>query len=534
MRTSGQAARDQGRASERLCGDREPVRRRAWGGRAAWLSVVVVTIGATVAPPAQAATAKSTTATLESSTTNQGGRDSSAGLKSMDQVAIGDAFIGSFSVSGGFAMVTGFVETTTQAGIFPSLPLPLDTLAIPRLIARPSALGAEIPAATWQHVSTPLFLWDPPEKRDRVAGYSFALDAAPDAYVDTANTSYQVSQQLLIDGQHTFTVQAITTTGTAGPPVSFALWLDQTPPVVRDLQPAGGALLNRATPTISAHVTDTAGGSGVTASGVVLLVNNRAVPATLDPATGLVTYTPTASLGDGPVTVSLDAADVAGNHAPLVVWSFTIDTQPPSGTVVINAGDRTTSTVFVNLTIEAQDTLSGVDQTELSNTPNFTGQWQPFKTFVSGWMLTPASGTQRVYARFKDRAGNISTASTVARIELIITAPDTLILNGPAGVTSERDAHFTFTGSTPGVVFATQLDTGEWTAWGAPAEFAATGLAPGNHYFKVKAGKDANGNGQIDPDEEDPTPAERTWTINASTEPAVTPKERPVKFWRVE
>ena len=491
-------------------------------------------LGATAAVPwACAEAAKSNTAVLEIGATNQGGVDSSVGLKNLDQVVIGDAFIGTVSASSGFAMVSGSAEIMTQAGVFPPAPVPVDTLTIPRLVAKSSPLGAEIPAATWQHVGTPYFLWEPPESQEHVAGYSFAIDATPDAYVDTTNVSYQVPDRLLVDGQHTFTVQTITTSGTAGPPVSFALWLDQTPPTVRDLQPAGGSLLNRATPTIGAHVTDTPGGSGVTASGVVLLVNDRTVPATLDAATGLLTYTPDLPLADGSVTVSLDAADVAGNHATLVVWSFTIDTQPPSGTVIINAGDRTTSTVFVNLTLEAQDTLSGVDQMELSNTPNFTGQWQPFKTFVSGWMLTPASGTQRVYARFKDRAGNVSTAA-VAGIELIITAPDTLILNGPSGVTAQRDAHFTFAASTAGVVYATQMDTGEWSAWSTATEFTATGLAPGNHYFKVKAGKDVNGNGQIDPDEEDPTPAERTWTISASTEPAATPTERPVKFWRLE
>ena len=484
-------------------------------------------------PWAHAEAAKSPNTTLETSTTNQGGTDSSAGLKSMDQVSLGDPFVGVLSLSGGYAMVTGFAETTSEAGIFPPLPVPVDLLSIPRLVAKVSPLGAEIPPSVWQRVSNPYFQWDPPESQDRVAGYSFAIDAQPDVFVDTTNASYQVPDRLLVDGQHTFTVEAITTTGTAGPPTALALWIDRTPPTVRDVAPAAGSLLNRSTPTLSAHVTDAGTGSGVASDGLVLQVNGRAVPATYDAATGVVTFTPASPLGDGPITASLDAADAAGNHATLLVWSFTLDTQAPAGTVAINAGDRTTSTVYVNLTVDAQDTLSGVDQMELSNTPAFTGQWQSFTSFVSGWMLTPASGTQRVYVRFKDRAGNISSA-TAAAIELIITAPDTLILNGPSGVTAERDAHFTFAASAPGTVFSIQMDTGEWTAWAPATEFITTGLAPGNHYFKVKAGKDANGNGQIDPDEEDPTPSERTWTISASTEGPVTPKERPVKFWRVE
>ena len=481
-------------------------------------------------PPAQAAAAQSSSSTLETGTTNEGGPGASSSSMVLG-ITIGDPLGATLSTGGQFRLLTGFADTTSQAGILPPLPLPFDLLVIPRLVAKVSAMGAEIPAATWQHTANPYFVWDPPESRDRVAGYSFAIDASPDAFVDTAGTSYQVPERWLTDGQHTFTVQVVATDGTVGPPVSFALWADTSPPAIRELTPASSALLNQATPTISARITDAA--SGVSGEGVTLRVNHRVVPAVFDTQTGALSYRPTAPLADGYVSVALDAIDQAGNHATVVIWSFGVDTTPPAGAITINAGDRSTSTIYVNLTIEAADAFSGVDQMELSNTPAFAGQWRSMQAFVSNWPLTPASGTQRVYARFLDRAGNVSSA-TAASIELSITAPDTLILSGPSGVTPETSARFTFSASAASVLYATQLDTGEWSPWSSPSEATKTDLTPGNHYFKAKAGKDANGNGAIDPDEEDPTPAERTWTVGLPTMPHLGPKEPPIKFWRVE
>jgi len=60
-------------------------------------------------------------------------------------------------------------------------------------------------------------------------------------------------------------------------------------------------------------------------------------------------------------------------------------------------------------------------------------------------------------------------------------------------------------------------------------------LKDGNHYFKVQAAKDVNKNDKVDVDEIDPSPAERTWTINEKG--AVTPepeKKKPFKFWKEE
>jgi hypothetical protein len=102
--------------------------------------------------------------------------------------------------------------------------------------------------------------------------------------------------------------------------------------------------------------------------------------------------------------------------------------------------------------------------------------------------------------------GGICDASPAVRSFTIDTiAPDTAITSGPTGVTSSSTATFTFTGSGAPVSFQCRLDAGAFAACTSPRTL--TGLASGVHSFSVR-GCDAVGNC-------DPTPAIRTWTIDA-------------------
>ena len=60
------------------------------------------------------------------------------------------------------------------------------------------------------------------------------------------------------------------------------------------------------------------------------------------------------------------------------------------------------------------------------------------------------------------------------------------------------------------------------------------GLAFGNHYFRVKAAKEVNGTPGIQPDEEDPSPAERTWIVGVEPSILIVPKGPHIKLWRLE
>lgn len=101
---------------------------------------------------------------------------------------------------------------------------------------------------------------------------------------------------------------------------------DTTPPTISDLTPAGGAFVNKGTPTISATVTDA---SGIDESSIVMTVNSADVSYSYESETGIVSYTPTTTLAEGSHTVVLEVSDTVSNQA-IESWSFTVDTIPPA------------------------------------------------------------------------------------------------------------------------------------------------------------------------------------------------------------
>jgi hypothetical protein len=88
------------------------------------------------------------------------------------------------------------------------------------------------------------------------------------------------------------------------------------------------------------------------------------------------------------------------------------------------------------------------------------------------------------------------------------TAPNTTIDSGPAALTTETSATFTFSASEPGCTFQGRLDGGAWVTIVSPR--TVPGLGPGEHLVEIRA-TDPSGN-------VDPTPA--TWSWEIVLEPA--------------
>ncbi len=83
-------------------------------------------------------------------------------------------------------------------------------------------------------------------------------------------------------------------------------------------------------------------------------------------------------------------------------------------------------------------------------------------------------------------------------------APDTTISAGPEGTVTATDASFSFTGSAGTDSFECSLDGAAFSTCTSPQAYS--GLALGAHNFQVRA---------IDGSTPDPTPASRSWTIEA-------------------
>ncbi len=483
-------------------------------------------------PPAgspEAAVSRSTSRQLQIGETNESGpvtSSSSSGRR--QQASVGTAFNTGTLTNSRFQMHTGFfaamVGTSTSV-------VPVTELDITVLHAKTQLFGDDILPATWQRDIDPVFLWDAPTSGTDLAGYSYAMDAAPDDTIDTSTLSWDVADTpgaALADGQHTFSVKALNSAGNSGKVASMELWVDTQPPTIGSQSPGPGTLVSALSQAITAAVSDAQ--SGISASTISLFINGTEVAVRV--SGGTVTSSG-GSLREGSNAIELRASDLVGNAATPLVWSVTADVTPPNGTILILGGADTSSSPYVTLNLSATDSTSGIAKVLLSNDPVIGYVEEPFSSVRELWRLTAVRGSQRVYAKFVDGAGNVSDP-VMDEITLELLAPETLIVSGPAGITPQRDATFQFSSPEAGCVFSFAFDNADWSDWASETTVTRAGLVFGNHYFKVKAAKESNGLDGIQPDEEDPTPAERTWIGAAEPTRLLIPRGSPIKLWRLE
>jgi hypothetical protein len=122
--------------------------------------------------------------------------------------------------------------------------------------------------------------------------------------------------------------------------------------------------------------------------------------------------------GDGNKTVYCQFKDEAENLSGVGSSSITLRTSWPAGTVAINGGASYTKTANVLLSITASAGL----QMRLSNNSDFSGAAWENVLAAKSWTLGAGDGVKRVYAQFKDGAGNFSPAAS-AQIVLDATVP---------------------------------------------------------------------------------------------------------------
>jgi hypothetical protein len=475
---------------------------------------------------AEAGVSKSDTQQQQGGQADQGGK-TAASTQFRQQLSIGGGTQNIVIRTSRFRIVPGFFGAVSETGT-----LPVSDLDLLVLYAKTDPLGTTIDARTWQQDADPIFIWEPPATGAEVAGYSYALDGSPDDTVDTSGTSFNVAAATpatLTDGTHTFSVKAINTAGNAGKPASFELWVDTTPPQLSAYSPAAAALL-RAPPTVTASVSDAS--SGVDAQRLDVFINGSAASVTFDAGAGTLTATG-GTWREGSNNLELRASDAVGNVLAPLIWSVTLDTLPPTGTVIINNDATITTSVYVTLRLSAVDATSGLDRVLIAN-QEFAGYVEePYVALREFWKLTPVRGPQTVYVKFMDQAGNVS-APVADEIDLALLAPETVITSGPAGFTQNRTGTFTFMCPEADCVFASAFDTEAWSEWSPTVTATSTALPFGNHYFRVKAARDVNGVPGIQPDEEDPSPAERTWVIGFEPSLFNVPKGPAIKVWRLE
>lgn len=133
----------------------------------------------------------------------------------------------------------------------------------------------------------------------------------------------------------------------------------------------------------------------------------------------------------------------------------------------------------------------------------------PFQPCTSPFTLTVVDGLHAFAVRAKDEAGNVDPTPAMHGWTIDATAPETTITAGPAaGATTGPSGMFEFEASEPTATFECQLDAGAFAPCTSPHAFT---LGDGSHTFAVRAKDDV---GTVDP-----SPATRTWTVDAVAPP---------------
>ena len=292
-----------------------------------------------------------------------------------------------------------------------------------------------------------------------VAVETFTTTVANNAW--SVNVS-PTNARALSDGSYTVTANVSNALGTAAPPASRSLTVDQTPPA-----PPGAALTTDSGSSNSDHITNN---GALTLAGIE-------IGATIEYSTnGGTTWTTSFTPVEGLNTVLVRQTDAAGNVSGVSTLSFILGTTPP-GVTFDTVSFTDTGVQGDHITDNGQVTLSGTvsDNVTVSQVQVFNGSQLLGTATVDNvhhtWTLTTtlAPGAyNQLNATAIDEAGNPGNATTTQTVQVngapVITSgaaaarvseeglangvPDTL----PAGLDTTNST------SASGTITATDVD----------------------------------------------------------------------------
>jgi hypothetical protein len=215
----------------------------------------------------------------------------------------------------------------------------------------------------------------------------------------------------LSDGSHSIRVSICDIAGNSISS-SWSIIVDTEDPVISQLLPVDGSMVNSVTPTIFAAYRDA--GSGIDASSVVLKVDSVDVSAQATITSWSVAYTPTIALSDGPHTIELTVEDLSDNDAAassnFTINSTLIDTTAPTVDSISPANGETTPQCKPTISITYHDDLSGINTAQVSLSIDQSDVTSAATVTVGGVTYTPtanlAIGKHNAVLTIQDASGN--------------------------------------------------------------------------------------------------------------------------------
>lgn len=240
-------------------------------------------------------------------------------------------------------------------------------------------------------------------------------------------TSYNQS-----GGYYDVTVEATNTAGTSG--TADASTLDglklyvkeRVAPVITILSPSSGAYVTNNKQPVVFTVTDEAGGSGVDLDSVVVKLDGAPVSAgevTHSTITNgySFTYTPSAALGEGARTVTVDASDHDGNAAAQKSTTFTVDTVPPTLNITAPTEGLITSASALVVSGQTNDATSSPVTVTVKLNDADQGAVTVGSDGAFTKSVTLAEGANVIVVTAKDAAGK--TTSVTRNVTLDTSVP---------------------------------------------------------------------------------------------------------------
>ncbi|MBT3010992.1 MAG: hypothetical protein KME41_04630 [Candidatus Thiodiazotropha sp. (ex Lucina pensylvanica)] len=197
----------------------------------------------------------------------------------------------------------------------------------------------------------------------------------------------------------------------------LAIYTDAVAPELSILSPSDASYINSQQPQITLELVDD--GSGVDVESLEILAEGEAVPVECSGTLPEWVCTPTVTLEEGPVSLSVTVADNAGNRSEPVVSTFTIDTQQPEITLQ--------SPVDGLLTNQPELTVSG----SVSEAATVTLNGEPITLTIDHTFsetLTLTEGNNEISLQATDLAGNVTDLSVLVVLDTLSPAPVDLAL----------------------------------------------------------------------------------------------------------
>ncbi len=198
---------------------------------------------------------------------------------------------------------------------------------------------------------------------------------------------------------------------------------------------------------------------------------------------------PFAISSEGTNTIDYYSVDKAYNKESTKTLDVKIDTTQPTGQVTINNDDEYANSEDVMLSVVADDGGgSGLYQVRFRNQGDSWGDpWIDYTTGPISWTLETEDGNKRVYAQFKDNAGNISPQifdEIILDTELPTTTSTRLGNEGEnEWYTSDVTVELAATDAGSGVDFTTYRENGvSWNEYSMPITIGTEGTNTVDYY----------------------------------------------------